>query len=105
MMERTYVSEIASLEGEQTTCAGWVHRIRSLGKVTFVLLRDKTGILQTVWEEAPDLTLESVIKIEGRVEANEKAPGGYEIRGEHIEVLSRAEPDLPVAVNQDPSSL
>ncbi|MFP4490227.1 MAG: aspartate--tRNA(Asn) ligase [Spirochaetaceae bacterium] len=104
-MERTYVRDIASLKGEKTICAGWVHRIRSLGKITFVLLRDRTGIIQTVWEKDPELTLESVVKIEGKVEANEKAPGGYEIQGEHIELLSRAEPDLPVAVNQDPSTL
>jgi nondiscriminating aspartyl-tRNA synthetase len=104
-MERTHVQDLAKSQGRAVTCAGWVHRIRSLGKVTFVLVRDRTGIVQTVWDDAPDLSLESVVKVNGSVEANEKAPGGYEVKGEELEILSRAEPDLPVAVNQDPSSL
>ncbi len=104
-MERSYVIDIKDKRGEEVSCSGWVHRIRSLGKVTFLLLRDRSGIVQTVWDEAPDITLESVVRIHGKVEVNEKAPGGYEIRGSELEVLSKAESDLPVAVNQEPDSL
>jgi nondiscriminating aspartyl-tRNA synthetase len=104
-MERIYARDIASHAGERISCAGWVHRRRSLGKVSFILLRDRSGIVQTVWDEEPDLSLESVIRVEGRVESNEKAPGGYEVQVNSFQLLSRAEPDLPVAVNQDPSGL
>jgi nondiscriminating aspartyl-tRNA synthetase len=87
--------------------SGWVHRIRELGAVTFVILRDRGGLAQLVFNEKPKngdgspLTLESVIRVEGRPALNEKAPGGAEIQVAKIEVLSRANVDLPFQVNGD----
>lgn len=104
-MERVYAKDIKEHMDEEIYCAGWVHRIRSLGKISFLLLRDRTGIVQTVWEEAPDLTLESVVKITGWVKHNAKAHGGFEVQGSGLEILSSAAPDLPVPINQDPDRL
>lgn len=104
-MERTYIRDVHEHIDEEIHCAGWVHRVRSLGKITFLLLRDRTGIIQTVWDDPPELTLESVISISGRVIRNEKAPGGVELQGASLEVLSAAAPDLPVPINQDPDRL
>jgi nondiscriminating aspartyl-tRNA synthetase len=101
MKERVYTIEFSKHEGRRITCAGWVHRIRNLGGVTFLLLRDRTGIAQTVWTEDPQLGLESVITVTGTVIASEKAPGGYELQAEDHEILSRAAATLPVAVNRD----
>ncbi|GHV77174.1 aspartate--tRNA(Asn) ligase [Spirochaetia bacterium] len=92
------------LEGKATGPAevsGWVHRIRELGGITFVILRDRSGLLQLVLEEKPDLTLESVITARGTPAPNEKAPGGAELRVNSLEVISRAAPDLPYQVNAD----
>ncbi|GHU60768.1 aspartate--tRNA(Asn) ligase [Spirochaetia bacterium] len=99
---RTLVKDI--LEGNVTGTAevsGWVHRIRELGGITFVILRDRSGLLQLVLEEKPDLTLESVITARGTPAANEKAPGGAELRVQSLEVISRAAVDLPFQVNGD----
>lgn len=104
-MERTYIRDVHEHIDEEIHCAGWVHRVRSLGKITFLLLRDRTGIIQTVWDDPPELTLESVISISGRVIRNDKAPGGVELQGASLEVLSAAAPDLPVPINQDPDRL
>jgi nondiscriminating aspartyl-tRNA synthetase len=104
-MQRTYIRDVHKHIDEEIHCAGWVHRVRSLGKITFLLLRDRTGIIQTVWDNPPELTLESVISISGRVIRNEKAPGGVELQGASLEVLSAAAPDLPVPINQDPDRL
>ncbi len=104
-MERTYTRDVHKHIDEEIQCAGWVHRIRSLGKITFLLLRDRTGIVQTVWDDPPELTLETVISISGRVVRNEKAPGGIELQGTSLKVLSAAAPDLPVPINQDPDRL
>lgn len=104
-MERTYIRDVHEHIDEKIHCAGWVHRVRSLGKITFLLLRDRTGIIQTVWDDPPELTLESVISISGRVIRNDKAPGGVELQGASLEVLSAAAPDLPVPINQDPDRL
>jgi nondiscriminating aspartyl-tRNA synthetase len=90
---------------------GWVHRIRDMGGVTFVILRDRSGTVQLVLaEEArspeaaegkPGLTLESVIRASGKPALNEKAPGGAELRVESLELISRADTDLPYQVNGD----
>ncbi|MDR2798477.1 MAG: aspartate--tRNA(Asn) ligase [Treponema sp.] len=92
--------------GETVEVFGWVHRIRELGGITFVILRDRSGILQLVLSEAADfdmsgLTLESSIKVAGVPALNEKAPGGVELRGHKVECIARAAPDLPYQVNAD----
>jgi nondiscriminating aspartyl-tRNA synthetase len=99
---RTLVSELAGKVGAQVTLCGWVHRIRDLGKVSFVVLRDRSGSVQLVFDAKPDVTLESVVRVEGTASANEKAPGGFEVRVRSLEVLSAAAADLPFAVNQEP---
>ena len=104
-MERTYIKDCTPQMEGTITCAGWVHRIRSLGKVTFLLLRDRTGIIQTVWDEAPEVTLESVVRIQGSITSNQKAPGGIELQAESLEILAPAAADLPIAVNQDSDQL
>jgi len=99
---RTLVSELSSRIGTEVTLGGWVHRIRDLGGVSFVVLRDRSGSVQLVFDTRPSVTLESVIRVLGTVAANEKAPGGLEVRVTTLEVLSAAEADLPFPVNQDP---
>ncbi|MDR2481768.1 MAG: aspartate--tRNA(Asn) ligase [Spirochaetaceae bacterium] len=96
----------AAQTGEKTVqAAGWVHRIRELGGVNFVILRDRSGSVQLVLNEKRALTLESVIKVEGEPALNEKAPGGAEIRVSKLECLSLAAADLPYQVNGDVSKI
>jgi nondiscriminating aspartyl-tRNA synthetase len=99
---RTLVSEVASRIGQKVTLCGWVHRIRDLGGVSFVVLRDRSGSGQLVFDAKPDVTLESVIKVEGVAAQNPKAPGGVEVRVESLQVMASAAVDLPFPVNQDP---
>jgi nondiscriminating aspartyl-tRNA synthetase len=99
---RTLVSELSARVATEVTLEGWVHRIRDLGGVSFVVLRDRSGSVQLVFDTRPSVTLESVIRVLGTVAANEKAPGGLEVRVTSLEVLSAAEADLPFPVNQDP---
>ena len=100
---RTLVSELADRVGSAVTLQGWVHRVRDLGGVSFLLLRDRSGICQLVFDSKPDVLPESVISVQGVVAANPKAPGGLEVRVGTMEVLAAAAPDLPFPVNQDPS--
>ncbi|MGA2975306.1 MAG: aspartate--tRNA(Asn) ligase [Spirochaetia bacterium] len=99
---RTLVSELAGKVGETATLCGWVHRIRDLGGVSFVLLRDRTGTVQLVFDAKPDVTLETVITVEGLIAANEKAPAGIEMRVQKLAIIASAAADLPFPVNQDP---
>jgi nondiscriminating aspartyl-tRNA synthetase len=90
---------------KKITVMGWVHRIRELGAISFVLLRDRSGMLQIVFSGKAGFTHESVIRVRGTVRKNEKAPGGVEIQEAEIVALAAAEPDLPVPVNADPEKL
>jgi nondiscriminating aspartyl-tRNA synthetase len=87
------------------TVKGWVHRVRELGAISFVLLRDRSGMIQIVFEGKAGFTPESVISVQGTVRANDRAPGGVEIQGAEAEVLAAADPDLPLPVNADPEKI
>ncbi|MDR2516982.1 MAG: aspartate--tRNA(Asn) ligase [Spirochaetaceae bacterium] len=92
----------AAKEGAaEAEVSGWVHRVRELGGIVFVIIRDRSGMVQLVLEEKPDFSLESVITARGKPTLNEKAPGGAELRAASFTVLSRAAPDLPYQVNSD----
>ena len=112
---RTMLAEIKDHLGKKVVVRGWVHRVRELGKISFILLRDASGIAQLVVDAgsgseevaraASELTLESVLSVRGTVAKNEKAPGGFEVQVSDIDLVARAEPDLPLAVNQDPDKV
>jgi nondiscriminating aspartyl-tRNA synthetase len=95
---------------EELEVSGWIHRIRDMGGITFVVLRDRSGMVQLVLSESSvvtqaggesALTLESVVAVRGIPALNEKAPGGAEVQVRSMEVISRALPDLPYQVNGD----
>ena len=105
MKERVLAADITEHNGSTVKVAGWVHRIRELGGVSFVLLRDRSGLVQIVYDGKTDLHVESVVIVDGTVCANKKAPGGYEIHARTTDVVSPVNADLPIPVNQDPSAL
>ncbi len=105
-----YSAEITSeMDGEEVIVMGWVHSIRALGKIIFVILRDREGFVQIVapkqkvgedlFKQIKKLGTEDVIAVKGKVIANEKAPNGFEILPLELEVLNTAQRPLPL----DPS--
>jgi nondiscriminating aspartyl-tRNA synthetase len=93
MSARVLAASLPAHAGEQVTIAGWLHRRRELKSVTFLIVRDRSGLAQVVLEPAAaqateGLTEETVISVEGLVTANEKAPGGAELTSPVISVLS-----------------
>jgi nondiscriminating aspartyl-tRNA synthetase len=109
MGTRVLAGEVAAKVGEKIELDGWVHRIRDLAEVTFVILRDRSGMVQLVLDKAAakeaDLTLESVVRINGEAALNPKAPGGAEVKVEHLDLLSCAINELPFQVNGDISKV
>lgn len=101
-MNRTLIAEAQDKVGQAVVLMGWVHRIREMGKVNFIVLRDRSGMMQLVVNSKPDFTLESVVEARGVVRQNDKAPGGVELEVKSLEVISAADSELPIAVNQDP---
>ena len=72
--------------GEMVSVRGWLHAVRRMGGVTFVVVRDGWGTIQAVTEDEADLAplaglaLESVVGLRGRVTANDQAPGKIELQ-------------------------
>jgi nondiscriminating aspartyl-tRNA synthetase len=99
------VLRAASEGAKEARVSGWAHRIRDMGGVSFVVLRDRSGMVQLVLGEKPDFTPESVITAVGVPALNPKAQGGAELRVTSLEVLSRAAGDLPFQVNGDVSRM
>ncbi|WP_122088915.1 aspartate--tRNA(Asn) ligase [Halalkalicoccus subterraneus] len=107
MENRTYTAEAEP--GETATVAGWVHEIRDLGGIAFLILRDKSGKIQIKFEKEEmdddlvetglDLSRESVISVTGAVEEEPRAPTGVEVTPDELDVIAEAEPELPL----DPS--
>ena len=106
-MERSYVSTLKA--GKQVVLKGWVHEIRNLAKLKFLLLRDFSGLVQCVakseevMRKISNLSLESVVEIHGKTKkANvraEIARSDLEVEIQSINILSKAE-KLPIHVNE-----
>ncbi|HEY5563146.1 MAG TPA: aspartate--tRNA(Asn) ligase [Clostridiaceae bacterium] len=105
-MKRTYIKEIKEAIDEELFLKGWVHKISDLGQLTFIMLRDKTGIIQLVLEKgtAEHLRLEMSVEVTGTRVFNEKAPGnpkGVELHVSGLKILGKAYYDtLPFSINQ-----
>ncbi|MBI2057635.1 MAG: aspartate--tRNA(Asn) ligase [Candidatus Yanofskybacteria bacterium] len=103
---RTQISETKNRAGETVQIFGWVHTVRDQGSIKFLIIRDVSGLIQVVVTKkqkkasdiAKTLSLESVVKVVGLAKEEKQAPGGVEVVAEEIEVLSAAEPELPIPV-------
>lgn len=106
--ETLEISQImtGSYEGQHVKVNGSIHTIRDMGDVAFIVLRKREGLLQCVFEEGrtkfalKDLKEASTIEAEGTVSAEERAPGGYEIRLDTIKVLSQPAAPMPLAISK-----
>ncbi len=101
-MKRTYVCDVKDSTDSTLLVKGWVHKIHDLGKITFIHLRDKTGIIQIVFDKADkgNLRLEMCIEVTGTKVENEKAVNGIEIIVEDVKVVGKAYYDiLPFEIN------
>ena len=100
--ERTWIDEIPELDGLQITVSGWLHHVRELKAVAFLLLRDATGTVQVVLEstEVRELVArlphESVLTLTGKLVLSKHAPNGREIHDPVITILSEAVPEPPL---------
>src|SRR5437660_7256732 len=85
----TTIAEIGKHEGQSVTLRGWLYNLRESGKLLFPQFRDGSGVIQgvvpknavtpEVFEAIKTLTQESSVIVEGKVRADKRAPGGYEL--------------------------
>ncbi len=109
MMRSHYASEVLpALDGTSVKLAGWVHEIRDMGGLMFIVLRDHSGLVQLTLkkkEAAPELlemaghfVKETAILCTGKVKASKIAPGGREVVPESFEVVGPVHGMVPFEV-------
>ena len=102
MISRVLAADLPRHVGEHVMIAGWLHRRRELKSVTFLIVRDRSGLAQVVLRDHGDqpdgLTEETVIEVRGLVTASSQAPGGAEITDPVITPLSGPAEPPPLEV-------
>ena len=96
------------MAGQKVTVAGWLQDTRNLGGIAFILLRDRTGVVQItclkkklgddVFAELTTIPRESVLAITGELKENAQVSTGLEILPESFELVSQAETPLPMGI-------
>ncbi|MBN1635134.1 MAG: asparagine--tRNA ligase [Deltaproteobacteria bacterium] len=95
-MQECYIKDFPDKIDQEIIIKGWVANRRSSGKLSFLILRDGTGICQVIVEKAlfPDtyseikkLPLESSVIIQGRVVKEDRAQGGFEVHASHVQIV------------------
>lgn len=107
-MERTLAQETVEKVGKKVRLCGWVDRRRDHGKLVFIDLKDKSGVVQVVGEKGlGELRISDVIEIEGKVRKRPKelvnpklSTGEVEVEVERIKVLAQSK-DLPFDIHSD----
>ncbi|HEV8289574.1 MAG TPA: aspartate--tRNA(Asn) ligase [Candidatus Norongarragalinales archaeon] len=109
MMRTHYASEVThALDGKKVTVAGWVHETRNMGKIKFIVLRDRSGTVQLTLKQADtdkklydlvdELVHETAITCTGTVKASKIANAGREIVPNGITIVGRVLKKVPIDV-------
>jgi asparaginyl-tRNA synthetase len=104
----TTIAEIGKHEGQSVTLRGWLYNLRESGKLLFPQFRDGSGVIQgvvpknavapEVFEAIKTLTQESSVMVEGKVRADKRAPGGYELDVVNVQVVQRVPESDPYPI-------
>src|SRR5579859_622562 len=105
----TTISEIGKHDGQTVTVRGWLYNLRESGKLLFPIFRDGSGVIQgvvpknavspEVFDAIKGLTQESSVIVEGKVRADKRAPGGYELDVSNVNVLQRVSESDPFPIS------
>jgi asparaginyl-tRNA synthetase len=104
----TTIAEIGKHDGQAVTIRGWLYNLRESGKLLFPQFRDGSGIIQgvvpknavtpEVFDAVKTLTQESSVIVEGKVRADKRAPGGYELDVANVQVVQRVPEASPYPI-------
>src|SRR4051795_1107672 len=105
----TTIAEIGKHDGQSVTIRGWLYNLRESGKLLFPQFRDGSGVIQgvvpknavppEVFDAIKGLTQESSIVVEGKVRADKRAPGGFELDVSNVQVLQRVSETEPFPIS------
>ena len=102
------IRRVSEYAGQEVILQGWLYNLRESGKLLFPLFRDGTGIIQgvvvksavppEVFDSVRGLTQESSLRVTGKVRADKRAPGGFEMDVVNVEVLHRIPVESPYPI-------
>ncbi len=105
----TTIANLAQHEGQSVTLQGWLYNLRESGKLLFPIFRDGSGTIQgivpkaavsaEVFERIKTLTQESSVIVRGKVRADKRAPGGFELDVEDLQVVHRVPEDVAYPIS------
>ncbi len=105
----TTISQLGKHDGQSATIRGWLYNLRESGTLLFPIFRDGTGLVQgvvvkskvspEVWDAIKTLTQESSVIVSGQVRADKRAPGGFEMEIESVQVVQRVPDDQPYPIS------
>jgi asparaginyl-tRNA synthetase len=103
------IATLAAHEGHTVTLQGWLYNLRASGKLLFPIFRDGTGTIQGIvpraavseelFDTLKNLTLESSLRVTGKIRADVRAPSGFEMDVESLEVLQRVPDETPFPIS------
>lgn len=103
------IAEIGRHDGQTVTVRGWLYNLRESGKLLFPIFRDGSGVIQgivpksqvspEVFDTIKNLTLESSVIVTGKVRADKRAPGGYELDVSDVRVVQKVPADDPFPIS------
>lgn len=105
-MSRTLSRDLSSHISQQVTMQGWLHKKRLLGGLTFINIRDRSGITQAVVEDKDEveklrgMQVGTVLQITGSVVEEPRAPGGAELHEATIEVMVPVLDETPIEIDK-----
>jgi len=109
-MEIVRISDIENYDSKVVEIRGWLYNKRSSGSVKFLIIRDGTGFIQAtliksevepeIFERIDNIEYESSIKIVGLVKKERRAPLGYEVLVNNIELVNKAEDNYPISLKE-----
>lgn len=104
-MNRVIITNLNKHINKRVLIQGWVCRIRKLKSITFLILRDRSGLVQCVLDNAlidtNNLRLESVMSISGKVTESKNKLNPFEVTVDNIEVINAVLEELPIEINKD----
>jgi nondiscriminating aspartyl-tRNA synthetase len=105
-MERTLHRDVARHIGKEIQITGWLHKKRLLGGLSFILVRDRSGVTQVVVEDKEEveklraLQIGTVLEVVGKVVSEDRAPGGAELHGARLHVLVPVTDEPPIEIDK-----
>jgi nondiscriminating aspartyl-tRNA synthetase len=106
MSERVLAADVPGRAGNEVLVRGWLHKKRLIGGINFIVIRDRSGIVQVVLQEEKEieklrgLQIGTVLSVAGKVKDEERAPGGAELHEAKITVEVPVHDESPIEIDK-----